>query len=107
MSGFSFRSHPGSESASIGPGGTKRPPSSDRATPADIAESWFALLDQRVLWFGDEQCLMHVTGVHVTARGVWIQLQCGEETVRSFVVHVGNERARPSLNAIGRIVTSS
>jgi hypothetical protein len=38
---------------------------------------------------------------------VWIQLQCGDETVRSFVVHVGHERAPLSLNAIGRIVTSS
>lgn len=106
-SGFSFRSHPGSESVSVDPGGTKWAPSSDRATPDDIAESWFALLDQRVFWFGDERCLMHVTGVHVTARGVWIQLQCGEETVRSCVVHVGNEKARLSLSAIGRIVTSS
>lgn len=88
-------------------GGTNQPPPVNHATLADIAESWFTLLDQRTFWFGNERCLMHVTGVHVTARGVWIQLQCGDETVRSFVVHVGHERAPLSLNAIGRIVTSS
>jgi len=73
----------------------------------DLVDRWFRALDQRRIFLGMREWLVHVTGVYVDEGDVWIQIADGSSAGGSVVLRVSattpTEDALRALTTRGRV----
>jgi len=64
-----------------------RPLAQNGQHPGNLADRWFYALDRRRIVTGMRSWIMHVTGIHLDGREVWIQIAPGRTRDRGLVLH--------------------